>query len=71
MTLALFAIAVSVALDEFPLPGMIRLAQHGKVVVDLSFSSSVEMMKICRRENVTSFMFLLSLYPFLCAYVLF
>lgn len=60
MTLALFAIAVSVAVDELPLSGMIRCAWSGEVVMDLSFSSSAEMMTICRRENVTSFMFLLS-----------
>lgn len=50
---------------------VIRLAQNGKVVMDLSFSSSVEMLTICRRENVASFMFLLSFSPFLNAYVLF
>lgn len=67
----LFAIAVSDTVDELALSAMIRLAQHREVVMDLSFSSSVEMMTICRRENVTSFMFLLSPSPFLYAYVLF
>lgn len=62
--------AVDALQDVFCLE-VITLAQHGKFAMDLSFSSSVERMTICRRENVASFMFLLSLSPFLYAYVLF